>query len=311
MYNRLRLHITRRILGIRGWIAESLRRSEANCRLWSCVPSPFRMPRISSALPLGGQRMGLQRLAGADHSAKSSLARTLLSLTVFYCCSTALIWALDPGRRISQYPPTAWRVQDGSIIVGTSITQTTDGYLWLGTPEGLLRFDGIKLVPFSIPSFDLAKLTYTYVLGSRDGSLWIGTRIGLGRLKDGEFRWYSNPAQRSGISAILEDHEETIWVTRYHVPPDEGPLCRVEGSGLHCYGKADGIPVRYGLGLTEDSLGNFWFGSSVLCRWRQGSVSTYLNGIAKRHDAGYNVYDVVAGRSDSTPGAVVGGGPER
>ena len=46
--------------------------------------------------------MGLQRLAGAKHRAKSSLARALLSLTIFYFCSTAWVWALDPGRRISQ-----------------------------------------------------------------------------------------------------------------------------------------------------------------------------------------------------------------
>jgi hypothetical protein len=122
------------------------------------------MPGMWQRVPLG-EREGLQRLAGAIRGAKSSLARTLLSLTVFYFCSTAWIWALDPGRRISQYAHTAWRVQDGSITFGTSITQTTDGYLWLGTPEGLLRFDGIKLVPFSIPSFDLAKLTYTSLLG--------------------------------------------------------------------------------------------------------------------------------------------------
>ena len=173
-----------------------------------------------------------------------------------------------------------------------------------------MRFDGIKFVPFSIPGFDLAKLTYTYLLGARDGSLWIGTRVGLGRMKDGEFRWYSNPAQRSGISVILEDHEGTIWVTRYRVPSDEGPLCRVEGSGLHCYGKPDGIPVRYGLGLTEDSLGNLWFGSTVLCRWRQGSVSTYLNGIAKRHNTGYGVIDVASGPSESIWAAVDGVGPD-
>jgi signal transduction histidine kinase/ligand-binding sensor domain-containing protein len=268
------------------------------------------MPRIASVLRLGGQRVDLQRLAGAKHGAKSSLARTLLSLTLFYCCSTALIWALDPGRRISQYAHTAWRVQDGSIDIGSSFTQTTDGYLWLGTPEGLLRFDGIKFVPFSIPGVDFATLAFTSLLGARDGSLWIGTRIGLGRLKDGEFRWYSNPAQRSGISVILEDHEGTTWVTRYRVPSDEGPLCRVEGNGLHCYGKADGIPVRYGLGLTEDSLGNVWFGSSVLCRWRQGSASTYLNEITNRHDSGNGVIDVAAGPSESIWATVDGVGPD-
>ena len=94
---------------------------------------PFRMPGVWQRVPLG-EREGLQRLAGAKHGTKS-LARTLLSLTVFYFCSTAWIWALDPGRRISQYAHTAWRVQDGSITIGTTITQTTDGYLWLGTPN--------------------------------------------------------------------------------------------------------------------------------------------------------------------------------
>jgi hypothetical protein len=154
MYNDLKLR-TRIILGIRGWIAESLHRFGANCRPWSCAPSPFRMPRIASVLRLGGQRVGLQRLTGAKHGAKSSLARTLLSLTVFYCCSTALIWALDPGRRISQYAHTTWRVQDGSINIGSSITQTPEGYLWLGTPEGLLRFDGPALTSqhLLIPTF--------------------------------------------------------------------------------------------------------------------------------------------------------------
>src|SRR3981189_1902317 len=65
---------------------------------------PFRMPGMWQRVPLG-EREGLQRLAGAKHGTKS-LARTLLSLTVFYFCSTAWIWALDPGRRISQYAHT-------------------------------------------------------------------------------------------------------------------------------------------------------------------------------------------------------------
>src|ERR1700730_19254302 len=58
---------------------------------------PFSNATHCLRAPLGRTEVGLQRLAGAKHGAKSSLARTLLSLTVFYCCSTALIWALDPG----------------------------------------------------------------------------------------------------------------------------------------------------------------------------------------------------------------------
>jgi signal transduction histidine kinase/ligand-binding sensor domain-containing protein len=235
-------------------------------------------------------------------------ARYLLFLSMFFFSSVSSIAALDPARRISQYAHTAWRTQDDVVEVGTTITQTTDGYLWLGTRNGLLRFDGVKFVPYDSPG--LPGPGYNYLLGARDGSLWIGTRNGIGRLKDGRFQWYSDPAQHSGITAIVEDHEGTIWFTRYHVPRGEGPLCRVEGNGIHCYGQADGIPVKYGLGLTEDSTGNLWFGSSVLCRWRPGSASTYLNDRAKRLAAGDGVMDVAAGPSGTIWAATEVIGPD-
>ena len=60
------------------------------------------------------------------------------------------VWAVDPTRHISQYAHTAWRVQDG-VFGGApwAITQTTDGYLWIGTRTGLLRFDGVRFVPWT------------------------------------------------------------------------------------------------------------------------------------------------------------------
>jgi hypothetical protein len=62
----------------------------------------------------------------------------------------ATAWAVDPNRPITQYAHTAWRVQDG-IEVGTTVAQMPDGYLWFGTPNGLLRFDGVKFVPYDLP----------------------------------------------------------------------------------------------------------------------------------------------------------------
>jgi hypothetical protein len=54
--------------------------------------------------------------------------------------------AVDPERRISQYGHTAWRIQDGFFNgVPYAIKQTADGYLWIGTANGLLRFDGVRL----------------------------------------------------------------------------------------------------------------------------------------------------------------------
>jgi signal transduction histidine kinase len=234
-----------------------------------------------------------------------------LSLCVLLWLSASSVYGLDPGRRISQYGHTAWRVQDGAITPAGAITQTIDGYVWLATSAGLMRFDGVRFVAWSAPKgSSLPDRRFTSLLGARDGSLWIGMTNSLSRWKDGQLLTYMNPADGAGISAVFQDSAGTIWVTRYHVPQGQGPLCRVEEKDLRCYGKDDGIPVRYGLGLTEDSLGNLWFGSSVLCRWRPGSSSTFFNDVLKSQRAGDGIADVAAGPAGSVWAAIDGVGAD-
>lgn len=182
-------------------------------------------------------------------------------------------YGLDPSRRISQYGHTVWRTEDGVVNATSPMTQTTDGYIWVTTQNGLARFDGVSFVSWTPPrdiAFQLRHLTT--LLGARDGSLWIGTSSGLGRWKDGHFRSYSKPGERWGIFSAIEDHSGRVWVTRYHLSTGEGAICETLDQGLHCYGQSDGVPLRYGLGLAEDSQGNFWIGSEYLCRWKPGST---------------------------------------
>jgi hypothetical protein len=61
--------------------------------------------------------------------------------------------ALDPSLDVNQYAHTAWKVREGFSRGGiSSIAQSPDGYLWLGTEFGLLRFEGVKAVPWRPPA---------------------------------------------------------------------------------------------------------------------------------------------------------------
>jgi ligand-binding sensor domain-containing protein len=76
-----------------------------------------------------------------------SLSRVFFLLFVL----GATAWAVDPHPLISQYGHTAWRIQDGVVSSPGAITQTTDGYIWMGMASGLMRFDGVKFTPWVAP----------------------------------------------------------------------------------------------------------------------------------------------------------------
>ncbi|HEX7315675.1 MAG TPA: triple tyrosine motif-containing protein [Pyrinomonadaceae bacterium] len=208
-------------------------------------------------------------------------SRLKLFASVFGCCFLGLFvcrpaHALDPKRKISQYGHTAWRTQDGLVNNPKAIAQTTDGYIWVAVDDGLVRFDGVKFSPWTPPQGQAWPDSGPKVLrAARDGSLWIGTSGGLSRIKDDQL--FNYPGLRgAGISEIIEDHTGVIWVTRYRLKDGRGPLCRVVGEDFQCYGAKEGIPARYGLGLTEDSAGNIWFGADKIFRWSPDATAVYF-----------------------------------
>jgi PAS domain S-box-containing protein len=186
--------------------------------------------------------------------------------------------ALDPDRRISQYAHSAWRVRDGAFPGAPSaITQTTDGYVWIGTFSGLLRFDGVRFVPFVPPAGkQLPNPAVISLLGATDGSLWIGTASGLAEWKNGELFTFPETAGR--VNSIYEDRDGTIWIARSRT--DAGGVCKVAVSGATCYGPKDGAPP-YADTLIGDNFGRLWIGTSTaLVRWKPGSSTSYdLSGL--------------------------------
>ena len=188
------------------------------------------------------------------------------------CASRAL--ALNPTLDVSQYAHTAWKVSEGFAKgITFAIAQTPDGYLWLGTENGLLRFDGVRIVEWQpppgerLPSADIRRL-----YAARDGRLWLGTFAGLASVKDGRLTRYSElDGQR--IDALLEDRDGTIWAagSKAYV----GRLCRVRNDTTQCYGE-DGRFGSEASALYQDRAGNLWAGGATdLWRWNPGPPTRY------------------------------------
>ena len=99
--------------------------------------------------------------------------------------------ALDPEQKITQYSLTQWGHRDGLPSTAIySLAQTPDGFLWLGTSDGLVRFDGLRFVP--VPLSKTGEIGFGRVqalMVGRTGSMWIGTESGsLARMEAGSLK---------------------------------------------------------------------------------------------------------------------------
>ena len=118
--------------------------------------------------------------------------------------------ALEPSTPLANYGRQAWVMENG-LPQNTvqALAQTRDGFAWLGTEVGLVRFDGNSFAVFdknstpALPGNDVRCL-----LETKDGALWIGTSEGLARWKDGAVTAFTT---KDGLPAngILE-----FWETR-------------------------------------------------------------------------------------------------
>jgi len=192
------------------------------------------------------------------------MERALVPLLALWCPAA---FALNPSLAVNQYAHRTWLVQDGSLKNNAwSMAQTPDGYLWLGTAFGLLRFDGVRAVPWQPPGGEhLPGDTVSRLLLARDGRLWIGTSKGLASWKDGKLTQYPGvPGQL--IDALVEDREGTVWAGVQIVPA--WGLCAIQGARTQCYGEDGTIGLGNG-SLLADRAGALWAGTgSGLWRWK-------------------------------------------
>jgi signal transduction histidine kinase/ligand-binding sensor domain-containing protein len=137
----------------------------------------------------------------------------VLKLWVFFVAT-----AIGACSQTAQYHVDSWTTENGlpnNWIVG--ITQTHDGYLWLTTLDGVVRFDGVRVRvfnKFNTPGLTSNRFSYHALWEDRSGSLWMGTDGGLIRYRDDVFTTFTARDGLPGnhVTRIDEDNSGTLWI---------------------------------------------------------------------------------------------------
>jgi signal transduction histidine kinase/ligand-binding sensor domain-containing protein len=176
--------------------------------------------------------------------------------------------ALNSINGLGQYSVTLWTQEQGlPQDTVDAIAQTTDGYLWLGTDEGLARFDGYEFTIFNRDKGQLPSNSIVALATDAKGTLWIGTPSGLTEYKRGTFRSY---AQKDGlpgnsISSLYVDHTGLLWIVA------GGNLSRFDGTRFTNYLRERDIPMKSVRAVTEDAKHTLYVtGINSIARYENG-----------------------------------------
>lgn len=165
---------------------------------------------------------------------------------------------LSPDKAITQYVHSSWDAEDG-LPQGSinAIAQTPDGYIWFGTQEGLVRFDGIKYEIFDTRNVEAFQSNDIRVLElDSNGALWIGTRnAGLAKYRGGRFDVLANQDSLKDrrITAILESKKGFFWVGTA-----EGGLKKLMQGAIS---DVPAVDARHITALYEAEDGVLWIGT--------------------------------------------------
>ncbi len=169
--------------------------------------------------------------------------------------------ALDPTLKLSQYVLDNWQIPQGlPQSSAQAIARTPDGYLWVGTQEGLARFDGVRFVVFdhaneaAIPDKHISVL---YV--DTAGRLWIGTRAGIALYEHGHIETLNvmPTLAHAYVRAIAQGKQGRIWVGT------ESGLFGIGDGTAVSFDSTSGLPDSRIRALLEDREGVLWVGTAA------------------------------------------------
>ena len=220
----------------------------------------------------GSRRISRNRVA-TNLSNTARVSALLISARLVLASIGAVAATFSPSYRVD-----VWRTDDGlpqSSV--TSIIQTREGYLWLGTFGGAARFDGVRFKTFGAGSAPLGfSRRILSLFEDQRGAIWAGTEEGDLLQLDGEALRSFSPPNQGGTSKYIRSFAETsdgLWMNTA-----EGRLIRFAGdqfTEITTNWILESTSVN-SLGL--DAAGRLWIGTEKeLAQWKSNTFEVVWN----------------------------------
>ncbi|MFB3850559.1 MAG: two-component regulator propeller domain-containing protein [Acidobacteriota bacterium] len=197
---------------------------------------------------------------------KSFSLNKILIISVIFTFVFLKNFSLSPEKKISEYTHDTWTTETSLPQASVqAIYQSKDGYLWLGTQEGLVRFDGVRFVQFG--SEDISSF-----FEDSNGVLWMSTYNGIQKFKDGKFEIIG---KNEGLSSqncnnILIDSKGQIWAATNY-----GLNCFKDGK-WKSFTKKEGMPGDRITSIVETHGGAIWAGTqNGLVKFEDEKIETF------------------------------------
>jgi ligand-binding sensor domain-containing protein/signal transduction histidine kinase len=214
-------------------------------------------------------------MLGAERQERDvpALAR-IVSLGLTLLLGAHRVSAGDDAVPLARFLSDVWRTEDGLPHNAVqALVQTRDGYLWLGTPEGLVRFDGVRFTAYAQPHLKTSNVHA--LLEDHAGRLWIGTYGGgLYRYDRGRFQAVDGGGGLASplVRALFEDRTGRVWVGTHG-----GGVSFGREGRLRALRATDGLSNDIVRVIYEDNAGAIWIGTNAggLNRWDGERVAAF------------------------------------
>jgi signal transduction histidine kinase/ligand-binding sensor domain-containing protein len=150
-----------------------------------------------------------------------------------------------------------------------AIAQTTEGYIWLGTEEGLVRFDGIRFTTIDQNMLGLKSREISALAADRRGGLWIGSNGGgIAYYRDGQATAYTAESglTHNSVLCLYRSDNGVIWAGT-----DGGGVLQFNAGTYRALGQKDGLSGNAVFSISGDKNGAVWLGTNTgLSKWMNG-----------------------------------------